>query len=83
MRNQEGRIELQKKVHRRICMRGITFLLYALLSMSFCWFFRPLPPPSQVMPLQSDPYKDTYIAMGGILCDDIISETSKIRKSTI
>ena len=26
MKNQEGKIELQKKVHRRICVRGTTFL---------------------------------------------------------
>ena len=26
MRNQEGKIELQKKVHKRICVRDITFL---------------------------------------------------------
>ena len=26
MRNQEGKIELQKKVHRRICVKDITFL---------------------------------------------------------
>ena len=26
MRNQEGKIELQKKVHKRICVRHITFL---------------------------------------------------------
>ena len=46
--------------------------------MSFCCFLRLLPPPSQVMPLQDDPDKDTYIAMGGTLCDDIISKWSKI-----
>ena len=26
MRNQEGKIELQKKVHRRICAKDINFL---------------------------------------------------------
>ena len=26
MRNQEGKIELQKKLHRKICVRDITFL---------------------------------------------------------
>ena len=41
MRNQEGKIELQKKVHRRICVRDITFLttrppfyVFLLLSLS-------------------------------------------------
>ena len=45
--------------------------------MSFYWFLRLLPPSSQVMPLRNDAYKDTYIAMRGILCDDIISKRSK------
>ena len=58
------------------------FWMHALLSMSFCCFLRLLPPFSQVMPLQNDPYKDTHIAMGGILCDDI-SKRSKIWKSLI
>ena len=41
MRNQEGKIELQKKVHRRICVKDITFLttrspfyVFFLLSLS-------------------------------------------------
>ena len=35
MRNQEEKIEFQKKVHRRICVRNITFWLHVLLLMSF------------------------------------------------
>ena len=69
VRNQEGKNELQKKVHRRICVRNITFLtvhspfnVFLLLSLYI------LPPPSQVTPLQNDPYKDIYFAMCGILC---------------
>ena len=65
-------------------MLGISlFWLHALLSMSFYCFLRLLPPSSQVMSLRNDAYKDTYIAMGGILCDDIISKRSKLWKSII
>ena len=46
--------------------------------MSFYWFLRLLPPFSHVMPLRYDAYRDAYIAMGGILCDDIINKRSKI-----
>ena len=47
MRNQEGKIGLQKKVHRRICARDITFLTARppLSYIIFC-FFLPLLPPS-------------------------------------
>ena len=74
--------------YRKTCIEefvwGISlFWLHAFLSMSFYWFLRLLPPSSQVMPLRNDAYKDTYIAMGGILCDDIISKRSKIWKSII
>ena len=61
MRNQEGiKIELQKKVHRRVCVWDITFLtarppFYVIL----CCFLRLLPPPSQVTNLINGPYKDT------------------------
>ena len=82
VRNQEGKNELQKKVHRRICVRNITFLtvhspfnVFLLLSLYI------LPPPSQVTPLQNDPYKDIYFAMCGILCDDILSKRLQIWKS--
>ena len=64
-------------------MWGISLLwLHALLSMSFCCFLRLLPPPSQVTYLRNGPYKDIYIAMDGILCDDIKSKRSKISKSS-
>ena len=45
MRNEKGKIKLQKKVHRRIYVRDITFS--AALSPSyvvFCPFFRLLSP---------------------------------------
>ena len=49
----------------------------------FCCFLRVLLPSSQVTPLRNDPYKDRYLTMGGILCDDIISKRSKVWKSII
>ena len=42
MRNDEGKIESQKKVHTRICVREIT-LLAACLPMSFLSLFCLLP----------------------------------------
>ena len=51
MRNQEEiEIELQKKVHRRICVRAITFLtarppFYVI----FCFHLRLLPFPSDIL----------------------------------
>ena len=46
MRNQEGKMELHKTVHKRICVKDITFFwLHALLLMSFfVVFFHLLPP---------------------------------------
>ena len=42
MRIQEKRIELWKKVHRRICVREVTFLAarspYVIFSRRFCLF---------------------------------------------
>ena len=57
------------------------FWLLALLSMYFCWFLCLLPPTFQVTCLRNGPYKDIHIAMGGILCDDIVRKRSKIGKS--
>ena len=86
MRNQERKIDLQKKVHRRICVREITFLtalhFFSCLSFCFLLLFSSIPP-SHVTPLRNDTYKNTCIAMGGILCDDIISKWSKTWKSII
>ena len=57
---QEGNIELQKKVHRRICMRDITFLTARPPSyVIFCCFLSILPSPSQFTYLLNGPYKDT------------------------
>ena len=60
MRNQEGKIELQKKVHRRICMRDIAFLAARPPSYVpfFVAFFCLLAPSSQVQYLLRGPYKD-------------------------
>ena len=78
MRNQKRiKIELQKKDHRRICVRDITLLAAQLpFYVIFCCFFRLLPPPSQVMYVLNGSIHD--ISMDGILCDDIISERSKL-----
>ena len=61
MRNQEGvKIELQKKVHRRIRLRDISFLTArATLYVIFCSFICLVAPPSQVTYLLNDPYKGT------------------------
>ena len=60
MRNQEEiKIELQKKLHRRICVTSITFLIarppfYEI----FCYFLCLFRPFSQVTYLLNGPYKD-------------------------
>ena len=78
MRNQKIiKIELQKKDHRRTCVKEITFSATRLLFyVSFCCFLRLLPLPSQVMYLLNGSIHD--ISMDGILCDDIMSERSKL-----
>ena len=60
LRNQEWiKIELRKKVHRRICVTYITFLTaHPLFYVTFCCFLRLLPPPYQVTYLLNGPYKD-------------------------
>ena len=79
MRNQERiNIELLKKVHRRICGRDITFsTARPPFYVTFCCFLHLLPSPSQVTQLLNGPYK-YIITMGGVLCDEIMSERSKI-----
>ena len=61
LRNQEGiKIELQKKVHKKNCMRDITFLAARPPSyVTFYCFFRLLPPPFQVTCFLNGPYKDS------------------------
>ena len=59
IRNQEGNIELQKKVHSRICVRKTTFLIvpppfYDIFSYFLCL----LRSPCQVMYLLNGRYKD-------------------------
>ena len=68
-RNKDWVIE---KVHRRICVRVITFWLQAFFSMPFfCCFFGPSSPHSKVTYLLNGPIHN--ISIGGILCDDIMS----------
>ena len=57
MRNREGiKIELLKKVHRRICERDITFLTTRPpFYVTFCCFLNLLPPPSRVKYLLNGP----------------------------
>ena len=73
------RLSYRKKYIEEFVWGISLFWLHALLSMSFCCFLRLHSPSSQAMPLRNDPYKDTNIAMGGILRD----ERSKIWKSII
>ena len=70
------KIELQKKDHRRISVREITFLTTRLpFDVIFCCFLRLLPPLSQVTYVLNSSIHN--ISMGGILCDDM-SERSKM-----
>ena len=70
--------ELQKKVHRRTCVKDITFLTARLpFYVIFCCFLRLLP--SQVTSLLNGSVHN--ITIGSILCDDIMRERSKIWKS--
>ena len=56
---------------------GITFLTTRLpFYVIFCCFLRLLPSLSQMMYLLNGSIDN--ISMGGILCDDIMSERSKI-----
>ena len=78
MRKQKGKIELQKKVHRSICVRDITFLTARSPFYVFLLLFlsTPSPFPSDtlaVWPLQ----RYTYIAMSGILCNNIMRKRSE------
>ena len=51
---------LQIKVHRRICVRDITFLTSRpALYVTCCCFLRLLPPSCQMTYLLNGPYKDT------------------------
>ena len=81
MRNQEGEIELQKKYIEEF-VRGTSlfdctpsFILYNFLLLS-----SSSPSPPHMMYLLNGPYKDDN-AMVGILCDDTMSEQSKIKQS--
>ena len=52
--------KLLKKVHRRVCERGITFLtVRPPFYVTFCCFLYLLSPTSQVKHLLNGPYKDT------------------------
>ena len=78
MRNQDGKIELHKKVHKRVCVRDITVLTARSPFYVFLLLSSSIPPTSQVTHLQNGRYKDTYITMVGIPCDDIMGNRSKI-----
>ena len=67
MRKQKGiKIELQKKIHRRICVRVITFLTTHPLSyVTFCWFLRLLSSLPKRRTCWMAPIKIHNTAMGG------------------
>ena len=76
---------ITKKVHRRICLRDITFLVacppfYVTFFVAFFVYSLPL---SEWRTCWMVPIKRHNIAMGGTLRDDITSERSKIWKSLI
>ena len=77
MRNQEGKIELQKKVHKRICLKYITFLAARPPFCLFAAFFFYSFPLLKRRICGIAPIKIYSIAMGGILCD-IMSKRLKI-----
>ena len=70
MRNQEEiKIELQKKVHKRICVRDITFLtarppFYVI----FCCFLRLLPPLPQLTQVAEWPLYRCMILVWVVFC---------------
>ena len=82
MRNREGKIKLQKEVYRRICVRNTTFFDYML---SFLCLFVAFFVYSLLLPkwrtCETAPMKIYRNAMGGGLCDDIMSERSEVWKS--
>ena len=61
MKNQSGiETELQKKVHRRIRVKDMTFwTARPAFYVTFCCFLGLLTPSSQVTYLLNGPYKDT------------------------
>ena len=77
MRKLEGKIELQKKIHREICVRDITFLTARSPFYAFLLLFS-----SNSSPFPNDALAEwllaTYISMSGILRDDVMSNRSKI-----
>ena len=77
------RLSYRKKYIKEFVWGISFFWIHALLSMSLSCFLCLLPLPSQAMQLWNGSYEDTYIAMGDILCDDMMSKRSKIWKSII
>ena len=79
----------KKKVHKKSRKKYIEefvwgasiFWLRSLLSVIFCCFLRLLPPLPKWRTSWMTPVKIRNIAMGGILCDDITSEQSKMWES--
>ena len=76
------KIQLQKKVHKRICVRDTTVLTARLsFFLPFVVFFvysLPLPKWRTCWMVSIKIYN---IPTGGVLCDDIMSERSKIWRS--
>ena len=66
MGNQEGmKIQLQKILHRRICVRDITTFMTAHLPFyAICGFFCGFPFTTQVTYLLIDLYKDAQYSYG-------------------
>ena len=75
------RFSYRKKYIEEFVWRILLFWQHALLSMSVCCFLCLFPPTFQEPCSRNGPYKDIYIAMCGILCDDIMRKQSKIGKS--
>ena len=73
MKNQEGiKIELQKKVHRKICVKNITFSTAAFLSCYFLLLSSSTPSHFSSDVLAEGPLHN--VIMGIMLCEDIMSE---------
>ena len=79
MRNQEGKIDLQKNIHRRIRVRDITFLTERPpFHIIFCCFLCLVPLLPKCCTYWMTPVKMYHFTMVGILCNDNMSERSKI-----
>ena len=73
MRNQEKKTELQKKVHRRICVRDITFLTPHPSHFLSLFFFCLLPSPTQVTYLLNDNFEYIEILLKFVVLVECIA----------